>query len=609
MTDSKQTPDVNLPDAAQMTETLQKVTEQSQRIFSDFLERQKAGAGPQFNPLDPGVVGKAFGELTHKMLENPQQLVQAQIGLWQDWMNMTQQATLAALNSAGGSAGGSAEAGSGAKKKPGDKRFKDQAWQENPLFGYIADSYLLVSRHITNTVQNVEGLDDKTAEKVNFYTQQFVDAMSPSNFAVTNPAVLKRTMETGGQNLVDGLSNLLDDLERGEGKLKIRMTDIDAFELGENVAVTPGKVVYQNELMQLIQYSPATDTVYKRPLLIVPPWINKFYILDLRAKNSFIKWAVDQGHTVFVISWVNPDEKLSHKNFDDYLLEGPMAALDAIEQATGEKAVKAIGYCLGGTLLAAALAYMSAQGDDRIKAATFFTTMIDFSEPGELGVFIDRELLEQAEKEMDEKGYFEGANMAEAFNLLRANDLIWSFVVNNYLMGKDPFPFDLLYWNSDSTRMPRDMHRFYLRSMYEENLLAQGGISLDGVPIDLSKVETPCYFLSTVDDHIAPWTATYKGTQLVSGPVRFVLGGSGHIAGVINPPAANKYGYRINQQLPAGHEEWLAGAEEHEGSWWTDWRKWVSRYNGGKKVAARQPGEGGLDVLEDAPGSYVKNRL
>jgi polyhydroxyalkanoate synthase len=360
--------------------------------------------------------------------------------------------------------------------------------------------------------------------------------------------------------------------------------------------------------MQLLQYTPSTETVYKRPLLIIPPWINKYYILDLRPKNSFIKWAVEQGHTVFVISWVNPDEKLAHKDFQDYMLEGPLAAMDAIEQATGERDCKVIGYCLGGTLLASMLAYMAEKGDTRVKAATFFVSMMDFSEPGELGVFIDEEQLARMDEQMEKTGYFDGSSMAEAFNLLRANDLIWGFVINNYLLGKDPFPFDLLYWNSDSTRMPCKMHSFYLHNLYERNLLCKpNGISLDGVGIDLTKVETPAYFISTKEDHIAPWKSTYAGTQLLSGPVRFVLGMSGHIAGIVNPPSAKKYGYWSNDELPEDCDQWLAGAESHDGSWWLDWKKWVQRHNG-KKVPARVPGDGKLEVIEDAPGSYVRVR-
>ncbi|MGE4281613.1 MAG: PHA/PHB synthase family protein, partial [Magnetospirillum sp.] len=371
--------------------------------------------------------------------------------------------------------------------------------------------------------------------------------------------------------------------------------------------VTPGKVIYQNDLMQLLQYEPTTETVSERPLMIVPPWINKYYILDLRPKNSFIKWAVDQGHTVFVISWVNPDEQLAAKGFADYMLEGPLAAIKAIEQATGHKEVNAVGYCLGGTLTVCTLAYMAAKGLSGIASATLFTTMTDFSEPGELGVFIDEEQLVALESRMNEHGDLDGRDMAMTFNMLRANDLIWSFVVNNYLLGKDPFPFDLLYWNSDSTRMPAAMHSFYLRKMYQQNLLVQpGGIQLDGIDIDLSKIKTPIYMLSAREDHIAPWKSTFALTQNTSGPVKFVLSASGHIAGVVNPPAANKYCFWTNAKKVKSPDTWLNGATQVEGSWWPDWHTWATK--GTKQVAARHPGDGKLKVVEDGPGSYVKER-
>jgi polyhydroxyalkanoate synthase len=593
-------PEPNLPDPAEVSKTMARIAEQSQRVVKEFVDRQAAEGAGDYQVLDPGVMVRSFQELMTRMMADPARVMEANLKLWQDYTNLWQETMKRAAGE---------ESEPVIEPARSDKRFKDEEWQENPVFDYIKQSYLLASRYIHNTVKETEGLDEHTAGKVDFYTRQFIDAMAPTNFAMSNPEVVRRTVETGGENLLQGLSNLLEDLERGKGKVRVKMTDLERFKLGENVAVTPGKVVYQNDLMQLLQYAPSTETVYKRPLLIIPPWINKYYILDLRPKNSFIKWAVDQGHTVFVISWVNPDEKLAEKDFEDYLLEGPMEALGAIEKATGERDVKVIGYCLGGTLLACLLACLEEKGDDRIKSATFFTSMIDFAEPGELGVFIDEEQLTLMEQEMEKTGYFEGSAMSEAFNLLRANDLIWSFVVNNYLMGKDPFPFDLLYWNSDSTRMPREMHKYYLRNFYQKNLLREpGGIELDGVKIDLATVKTPAYVLSTKEDHIAPWMSTYAATQLLGGSVRFVLGMSGHIAGVVNPPSAKKYGYWTNDELPADPEQWLAGASDHPGSWWLDWKKWVQRSNG-KKVPAREPGDGGLPVLEDAPGSYVKVRI
>ena len=490
-----------------------------------------------------------------------------------------------------------------------DRRFRDSAWDENALFNFIKQSYLLTARWTLSTVAAVEGLDDKTARKVNFYTRQFVDALSPSNFVLTNPEVLRTTLETRGENLIQGLRNLLDDLERGKGRLDIRMTDPAAFRIGENVAVTPGKVVFRNALMELIQYAPSTATVYRRPMLIVPPWINKYYILDLAERNSFIKWAVDRGHTVFVISWVNPDETLAGKTFDDYLLEGPMAALDAVARATGESRVNAVGYCMGGTLLACMLSSMAARGDDRITSATFLTTLVDFADAGELSVFIDEEQLAALEARMNAKGYLEGRDMATTFKMLRANDLIWAFVVNNYLLGKDPFPFDLLYWNADSTRLPAAMHSFYLREMYLKNSLIQpGALKIGGIPIDLGTIKVPSYVLSTHEDHIAPWKSVYAATRIYAGPVKFVMTASGHVAGVTNHPNANKYCYWTGARTRRDPEAWFKGATRHAGSWWPDWARWIGRHAGGKDAAARVPGTGPLKALADAPGRYVMMR-
>ncbi len=591
--DSAGTPPFRLPDPSLVTRTMADVAERGQRIVADFLKRQAGGSADP----DPLGIGAAFMEMTQRLMANPVRLMQAQIGFWQDYLTLWQNTARRIMG---------AEAQPVIDEAKSDRRFKDDAWRENEVFDFIRQSYLLSARYFQNVVEGAEGLDEKTAQKVDFYTRQFVDAMSPTNFALTNPEVLRRTAETGGENLLKGLSNLLADLERGKGNLRIRMTDDTKFRVGENIAVTPGSVVFQNELMQLVQYTPTTAKVLKRPLVIFPPWINKFYILDLRPKNSFIRWAVEQGHTVFVCSWVNPDETLAGKGFEDYVLQGPYAALDAIEKATGEKSVNAIGYCLGGTLLAATLAHMAARKDTRIKSATFFTTMTDFEEAGELGVFIDEEQLASLEEKMQKRGFLEGREMATTFNMLRANDLIWSFVVNNYLMGQDPFPFDLLYWNDDSTRMPAKMHSFYLRRMYQENDLAKpGGVELLGVPLDLRKIRLPTYMLSTREDHIAPWKSTYRATQMYQGPTRFVLAASGHIAGVVNPPDAGKYSHWTNEQLPASPEDWFATATELAGSWWPDWHRWVSALDRAQ-VPARQPGDGKLKALEPAPGSYVK---
>ena len=585
----------HLPDPAMVSRTMADIAERSQRVVSEWLKRQ-SDQSPQLDPLN---IGSAFLEMTARLIANPARLMQAQLGFWQDYMTLWQNTTRRMLGW---------EARPVIEARAGDRRFKDEAWQDNQVFDFIKQSYLLAARYVQDVVTHVDGLDPQTAQKVDFYARQFVDAMSPSNFLMTNPEVLRKTIESGGENLLRGLNNLLADLERGRGKLHIKMTDLDAFKVGQNIAVTPGKVIYQTDLMQLIQYSPVTDTVLKRPLLIIPPWINKFYILDLRPKNSFVRWALSQGHTVFMVSWVNPDARLAQKGFDDYMREGALAALDAIEQATGERDVNVIGYCLGGTLLGATLAYLATKGDARVKTATFFVTLLDFRECGELKVFIDEEQLKALEEKMLRRGYLEGDEMAHTFNMLRANDLIWSFVVNNYLLGNEPFPFDLLYWNSDCTRMPARMHSFYLRNMYQENkLIEPGGITLDGVPIDLTRVRVPAYFLSTREDHIAPWRGTYSGARALGGPTRFVLAGSGHIAGVINPPDSGKYNHWENPDLPPTPEEWFIGATEIAGSWWPDWHRWVVSH-GAEQAPARFPGEGKLAAIEDAPGRYVKVR-
>ncbi len=590
-----------LPDPQEMAKTYAEVASRASHLISEHVQRQlKKGIAP---PADELGIAQAFMDMMAKLLANPYKLAQGQMNLVWDYFTLWQHSMLRAMGMHGAPV---------AAPEKADKRFKDEQWEEHFMFDFIKQSYLIAARHVHDTVCCVEGMDEQAQKKVNFYTRQYIDAMSPSNFALTNPEVFRETVKSHGQNLIKGLNNLLRDVEDSSGSLRVKMTDTTAFELGKNVATTPGKVVFQTEMMQLIQYNPSTDKALKRPMLIVPPWINKFYILDLREKNSYIKWCVDQGHTVFVISWVNPDERQAEKTFDSYVVEGVIAALEAIEKQTGEKQVNAAGYCLGGTLLATTLAYLAGKRQgNRIGSATFFTTMTDFSEPGELGVFIDEQQVSSLEKKMFERGYLEGSEMAGTFNMLRSNDLIWSFVVNNYLLGKDPFPFDLLYWNSDSTRMPAKMHSFYLRRLYMENRLVEpGGVEIDGVAIDLGKIKTPCYFISTIEDHIAPWKSTYLGARNFGGPVRFVLGGSGHIAGIVNPPAANKYGYWVNPaaKLPATPDDWFVGAQQHAGSWWTDWQAWVTAHDS-EQVDARDPAKGKLKALEDAPGSYVKIRV
>lgn len=602
MTDK--TPETDPLEAAQQfSKSMTDIAERSQRLVTDWLSRHsQEAAAPDLDPLN---IGEAFLEMTRHMMSDPAKMMESGMTLWQGHMELWQSTALRMM---------------GQEAKPvvapvrGDRRFRDEAWSENQVFDFIKQSYLLTANWLEYTVKDVDSMDKKDKAKVDFYTRQFIDALSPTNFLMTNPQALRATVETKGENLVNGLNNLLEDLERGDGKLAIRMTDMDAFEVGKNVATAKGRVVYRNDLMELIQFDPLTDKVIETPLLITPPWINKYYILDLQEENSFIRWATEQGHTVFIISWVNPNAELAKKKFDDYMLEGPLAAIAAIEQATGQRSVNLVGYCIGGTLTACTLAWLAQQNNpewqDRIKSATFFTTMLDFTDAGELGVFIDEEQVKSMEAKMNQRGYLEGSEMATTFNMLRANDLVWSFVVNNYLLGKDPFPFDLLFWNSDSTRMPAAMHSFYLRNMYLDNkLIEPGGITLAGAPIDLRKVDVPTYIISTREDHIAPWKSTYAATQIFKGPIRFVLSASGHIAGVINPPAANKYCYWTNDAKPKNPDAWLEKAEQTDGSWWGDWDGWVKKHSGKKMIKARKPGDGKLKALEPAPGTYVKARL
>jgi polyhydroxyalkanoate synthase len=455
-------------------------------------------------------------------------------------------------------------------------------------------------------VRDTTGLDPHTRHKAEFYVRQIVDALSPSNFVLTNPELLRETLTSNAENLVRGMHMLAEDVAAGGGQLKIRQSDSSMFGVGRNLATTPGKVIFQNDIMQLLQYAPSTEKVRKRPVLIVPPWINKYYVLDLAPEKSFIKWCVDQGLTVFCVSWVNPDERLARKTFEDYVNEGPFAALDAIKQATGEDQVHAIGYCVGGTMLAAALAIMAARHDERIASATMLAAQVDFTYAGDLKVFIDEEQVQAIEKRMNERGYLEGMSMVSVFNLLRSNDLIWPYVINNYLKGKAPFPFDLLYWNSDATRLPAANHSFYMRNCYLDNKLSKGGMTIDNTPIDLKTVKVPIYNLAAREDHIAPARSVLLGCKFFGGRVRYVMAGSGHIAGVVNPPSKQKYQYWTGPRpRSANLDGWLKKAKEHPGSWWPDWLAWLQRLDP-TEVPARMPGDGALTPIEDAPGSYVK---
>lgn len=592
MSDAQQeTPDSH----PSLAENWSHIAERSQKLVQEFLA--KSQHMPESQPIDPMTIGQAFYDMTTQMMNDPMRLYEAQMTLWTDYVELWNSTARKMVGQ---------EAVNVITPDSKDRRFKDVAWEENQLFDFIKQSYLLTARWLQNTVDNVDGLDERTLKKVDFYTRQFVDAMAPTNFLMTNPEVLRTTFESNGENLVHGLDNLLQDLHNSKSGLQIKMTDMDAFEVGKNIAVTEGDVVFQNDLIQLIQYKPTTENVSEIPLVIVPPWINKYYILDLKEKNSFIKWAVDQGQTVFTISWVNPDTSLANKSFENYLQEGVLAAFNAAKEICGTEQVNSLGFCLGGTLLSCALAYLKSKNDNSVASATFLATMTDFADPGELSVFIDEEQIVHLEKHMEQAGYLDGTEMAASFNMLRANDLIWNFVVNNYLLGKDPFPFDLLYWNSDNTRMPAAMHSFYLRNMYQQNnLIKPGGISLLDTPIHLEKIDIPVFMLSTREDHIAPWKTTYSATQIYSGDVTFCLSGSGHIAGVINPPSKDKYPHWVNTSLPESPDEWLENAEEHPGSWWPRWGEWLKSH-AGDEIEARPQGSDSHKVIEPAPGSFVK---
>jgi polyhydroxyalkanoate synthase len=491
---------------------------------------------------------------------------------------------------------------------PRDKRFADPEWKSNQFFDFILQLYLLTARWADDLVRDAEGLDPHTRKKAAFYVQQVTNAISPSNFVLTNPEVLRETLTSNGDNLVRGMKMLAEDIEAGHGTLRIRQSDPSNLQVGVNMATTPGKVIYQNELMQLIQYSPATESVLRTPLLIVPPWINKFYILDLKPEKSFVKWCVDQGVTVFVISWVNPDKSLGDKTWEDYMKEGPLAAMDAIERVTGEMKVHTMGYCVGGTLLATTLAWLAEKRRVRVTSATFLAAQVDFTHAGDLLVFVDEEQISSIERDMKASGVLEGAKMAMAFNMLRSNDLIWSYVVSNYLKGKTPSSFDLLHWNSDATRMPAANHSYYLRHCYLENRLSTGTMVLDNTLLDLSKVKVPVYNLATREDHIAPADSVLYGSQFFGGPVKYVLSGSGHIAGVVNPPSSGKYQYWTNDNIKdVTLTDWIKGAKEHKGSWWPDWRQWLETIDP-EHVAPRDVGAAALPAIEDAPGSYVRVR-
>jgi polyhydroxyalkanoate synthase len=591
--DVKQAPQI--PDFELLSQNIAQFVEQAGKAAAAYLaplEKRKADTTLADSIAE---VVRTLGQVAETWLTDPHKAIEAQtrIGsqffdLWAATLKQAQGETVEPV----------------ARPDPKDSRFHDPEWSENPVFDFLKQAYLITTRWAEEMVDQANGLDDHTRHKARFYVKQIAGAISPSNFLATNPELIRETIKENGANLVRGMTMLAEDIEAGAGELKLRQSDPARFKVGVNMANTPGKVVFRNDLIELIQYAPSTETVLKRPLLIVPPWINKYYVLDLNPEKSFIRWAVSQGLTVFCISWVNPDERHADKSFEHYMRDGIFAALDAIEQATGEKKVTAIGYCVGGTLLAVTLAYMAAKRDKRIESATFFTTQVDFTHAGDLKVFVDEPQIRAVETMMKARGYLEGSRMANAFNMLRPNDLIWPYVVNVYMKGHAPFPFDLLYWNSDSTRMPAANHAFYLRNCYLENNLVKGKLEIDGVRLDLKKVTIPVFNLAAREDHIAPARSVFEGSKAFGGPVEYVLAGSGHIAGVVNPVSKAKYQYWTGGPVKGDLDDWIAKADEHPGTWWPYWFSWIEQ-QAPKRVKPRQPGAGKLEPLCDAPGTYV----
>ena len=580
-----------------LAERLSTLVERSSHLWAESLNRSVHDVG-KLKP-DPLNTLPAMTKLAQDYMEHPQKAAEAATRYWSEQAELWTRAAQRTLGE---------DVEPMITPERGDKRFKNELWEENPGFDLMKQSYLLTSRWLQDQLEQADGLDPLEKRKLTLLTRNFVEALSPTNYAVTNPDVISTTVEEEGENLLRGFENLTRDLERGHGTLMIRQTDMDAFKVGENMAVTPGSVVFQNEVMQLLQYAPATEKVHKTPLLIVPPWINKFYILDLNVKKSMIRWLVEQGHTVFVVSWVNPSDDQREETWESYMQKGVLTAIEKVLTESGTEKTNIVGYCIGGTMLGTTLAWMAAKGDDRVASATFFTAQFDFTDAGELQAFVDDEVIDTVERTASDHGYLAADNMFNAFNSLRSTDLVWSFVVNNYLLGKDNFPFDLLYWNSDSTCMPGQVHVFYLDSFYNKNLLAKGELTLAGERLDLKKIKVPCYHIAAVEDHIAPAASAYRAAKLLGGrSQKFVLAGSGHIAGVVNPPAAGKYQYWTKTGIKeADLEAWRTGTTETPGSWWGDWDTWLAKHSK-SKVEAREPGAV-LGVIEAAPGSYVRER-
>jgi len=587
----------NAPSPADLAEAWSKVIAGALNLSATAAQRALDPHVPQ--AYDPASPVRAFGAFTAHLMSHPEELLRAQQKAAADWMKLWGTAAARAT---------SAEVEPVAVPERGDRRFSDPAWTEEPVFDYLKQAYLLTAKRAVELVDDAQGLDDDTRTKVQFFTQQYLNAISPANFAFTNPEALRRAIDTGSISLLSGLANLLADAADTPGIVNRRAEK--EFELGVDIAATPGSVVFQNDLMQLIQYTPTTEKVWQKPILYVPPLVNKYYLLDLQPKSSLIRWLVEQGHTVFVVSWVNPGAELADMDIADYIKLGPIAALDAIEQATGERQVDMFGFCMGGTLVAMALAWLAAKGEGgRVASATTIGTLFDFAALGQWSTFTEPEQLRAMERHLLHKGFMAAQDLQALFSAVRANDLIWSSVVNHYLMDKEAPPSDILYWFADGAHIPRAFLLSYARDLLRDNLLKEpGGVVLDGVPLDLGKVKTPLLAISLKDDHVSAWNATYDSARMFGGKVKFLLGGSGHNAGVINPPSANKHGYWTNDALPDTADEWLEGATRSEGSWWPHWQKWLSGDGKAKKVPARVPGDGKLKVIEPAPGSYVRNR-
>ncbi|MGB6395835.1 MAG: class I poly(R)-hydroxyalkanoic acid synthase [Bradyrhizobium sp.] len=576
-----------------------KAMENSGRALAAYLKPRESGELKDNPPSEIAEVIKTFSTVAEYWLTDDARSSDLQTRIAKDYLDLWGSSVRRLAGE---------EVRPAIEPSPRDKRFKDPEWKSNQFFDFVMQLYLLTTRWAQDLVRDAEGVDPHTRKKAEFYMQQITNAIAPSNFVLTNPEVLRETLSSNGQNLVRGMTMLAEDIEAGHGTLRIRQSDPSNLTVGVNMATTPGKVIFQNELMQLIQYDPATESVLRTPLLIVPPWINKFYILDLRPEKSFIKWCVDQGITVFVISWVNPDRELGKKTFEDYMKQGPLTAMDVIEQVTGEMKIHTAGYCVGGTLLATTLAWLAEKRRVRVTSATFFAAQVDFTHAGDLLVFVDEAQISALERDMEEAGVLEGSKMAMAFNMLRSNDLIWSNVVSNYLKGQPPSSFDLLHWNSDATRMPAANHSYYLRNCYLENRLSTGSMVMDDTLLDLSKVKVPVYNLATREDHIAPAESVLYGSQFFGGPVKYVLSGSGHIAGVVNPPSGGKYQFWTNDNIKdVSLADWIKGAQEHKGSWWPDWRAWLESIDA-EQVPARAVGSETMPPIEDAPGSYVRVR-